>query len=55
MALRPLFCLFLSGHLRAIPEKKKPGGGGGGGGEEGTFFFTQPPMEFNFLRHQPPM
>ena len=25
------------------------------GEEDSTLFFTQPPMEFNFLRHQPNM
>ena len=33
------------------PNQNTPQRGGGGGGGEGTFF-TQPPMEFNFLRHQ---
>ena len=46
--------------VRAIPEKNNLGGGGGGGlgwggGWRRHFFFTQLPMEFNFLRHQPPM
>ena len=39
---------------KGYSRKKHLGGGGGGGGRR-YFFFTQPPMEFNFLRHQPPM
>ena len=35
--------------VRAIPEKKHLGE------EDSTFVFTKPPMEFNFLGHQPPV
>ena len=47
-------------HQQMTKKTLKIGGGGGGGGGGGwgfktALFFTKLSMEFNFLRHQPPM